>query len=57
MREAWINLLGSNAIFMRDHTALADIVIGVLKIAEGMSPEQAISESKKPQELAYAIGF
>lgn len=57
VRKAWINLMGPNAIFMRDHRALSDIVIGVLKIAEGMDVEQAISESRKPLELKYALGL
>lgn len=55
VRERWINLMGPNVIFMRNHRALADIVIGVLKIAEGMDIDRAIYESRKPEELKYAL--
>jgi hypothetical protein len=57
VREAWIDLMGANVIFMRDHRALTDIVLGVLKIAEGMDVDQAIAESRKPPELKYALGL
>lgn len=55
VREAWVDLMGPNVIFMRDHTALTDIVVGVLKISEGMSIEQAIKECNRPLELKYAL--
>lgn len=57
VREAWVNLMGANVLFMRDHRSLTDIVLGVLKIAEGMDVEQAIAESRKPLELKYALGL
>lgn len=57
VREAWVKLMGGNVLFMRDHRALTDIVIGVLKIAEGMDVKQAVAESRKPLELKYALGL
>lgn len=57
VREAWSNMLGRNVLFLRDHKALSDVIIGVLKIAEGVDVHQAIRESKKPRELEYALGL
>lgn len=57
VRKAWIDLLGPNVIFMRDHTYLDDIVIAVLKVAEGIDLSKAVNEAKNPKEIKYAFGI
>ena len=55
VRQAWKDLMGRNVVFVRNHKHIDDIIIAVLKIAEGADPEKAIKESKVPEEVRYAL--
>jgi hypothetical protein len=57
VREAWKDLLGPNVVFMRNHKFLDEIVIAVLKIADGADVTQTINESRHPEEIRYALGL
>ena len=35
VRSAWTNLLGQRAIWLRDHTALAEVIVSTLQVHEG----------------------
>lgn len=37
VRESWTNLLGQRAIWLMDHTKLAETIIGAIEMAEGAS--------------------
>lgn len=55
VRAAWTDLLGPNAIFMRDHTYLPAIVTATLKIANGADINEVIAASQVADELRYAF--
>jgi hypothetical protein len=55
VRGQWTELLGNNAIFMKDHKDLVDIVIATLRIAEGADINEVIAESKNKDALTYAF--
>jgi hypothetical protein len=55
VRAQWSELLGANAIFMRNHRHLSAIVTATLKIANGADINEVIAESDIPKELEYAF--
>lgn len=55
VRGAWTELLGPNAIFMKNHEDLATIVTATLQIAEGADIHEVIASSNKPEALKYAF--
>jgi hypothetical protein len=55
VRSQWTELLGNNAIFMRDHKDLVNIVIATLRIAEGADIDTVIAESQNKAALTYAF--
>lgn len=57
VRSKWKELLGPNAILMRDHTKLPDIVTAILKVANGSSIEDVIASSNCAEDLRYAFKF
>ena len=55
MRASWTDLIGNNAIFLRDTRYLTDVVIATMAIAGGADIETVIAESKVAAELQYAF--
>lgn len=54
-RQSWIDLLGPNAIFLRDTSVLTEVVLATMAIANGADIEAVIAESKVPDALRYAF--
>jgi sarcosine oxidase delta subunit len=55
VRESWTNMLGNNAIFLRDTSCLTDVVLATMAIAGGADMQEVIKASKCPAELRYAF--
>lgn len=55
VRGAWTELLGPNAIFMRNHHHLTAIVTATLQIANGGDINEIIANSQAGDELRYAF--
>jgi hypothetical protein len=55
VRGQWTELLGNNAIFMKNHKDLVDIVVATLRIAEGADINEVIAESQNKAALNYAF--
>lgn len=55
MRETWTDMLGNNAIFLRDTKYLTDVVIAIMAIANGADINSVIAESNCSAELQYAF--
>jgi hypothetical protein len=54
-RQSWVELLGPNAIFLKDTSALTEVVLATMAIANGAGIEAVIAESKVPDVLRYAF--
>lgn len=54
-RQTWIDLLGNNAVFLKDTAYLTEVVLATMAIANGASIEVVIAESKVPDVLRYAF--
>lgn len=57
VRESWVDMLGQNAIFLRNTKCLTDVVIATMAIANGADVHDVIRESTIPEELAYAFNL
>lgn len=55
VRERWTQLLGPNAIFLRDHRFLTAVVTATLQIANGADLETVVKNSQAREELEYAF--
>jgi hypothetical protein len=55
VRESWTEMLGPNAIFLRNRKYLTEIVIATMAIANGADFETVLTESTCPNELRYAF--
>jgi hypothetical protein len=55
VRESWTQLLGNNAIFLRNPKYLTEVVLAVMKICESGDVAGVIRESSCPDELRYAF--
>lgn len=55
VRESWVEMLGNNAIFLRDVSALTEVVLATMAIANGADMHAVIAESKVPDALRYAF--
>jgi hypothetical protein len=55
VRQAWTALLGPNALFLRDHTKLSEIITATLRINSGENINTVINESQISAELKYAF--
>lgn len=55
VRAEWTELLGPNAIFMRDHRTLSAIVNATLQIANGADIFEVIQSSNYAEDLRYAF--
>jgi hypothetical protein len=57
VREQWTNLLGPNAIFVRNYEYLPQIIIATLQIADGADINAVLdhTESSIREELVYAF--
>lgn len=53
--DQWTDLLGPNAIFLKDHRDLALVVTATLKIAQGADIHDVIASSNKPEALRHAF--
>lgn len=54
-RQSWVNMLGANAIFLKDTSVLTEVVLATMAIANGADIEAVIAESKVPEALRYAF--
>ncbi|WP_407307319.1 hypothetical protein, partial [Acinetobacter sp.] len=54
-RESWIDMLGANAIFVKDTSVLTEVVLATIAIAQGDDIYEVISKSKVPDALRYAF--
>lgn len=54
-RKSWIDMLGNNAIFLKDTSVLTEVVLATMAIADGANMETVIAESKVPDALRYAF--
>ena len=54
-RQSWIDMLGNNAIFLKDTSVLTEVVLATMAIANGANMEAVIAESKVPDALRYAF--
>jgi hypothetical protein len=55
LRAGWVELLGNNAIFLRDTQYLTEVVLATMAIANGANMNEVIQDSKCPDELRYAF--
>lgn len=53
--ESWTQMLGNNAIFLRNTKYLTEVVLATMAIANGADIDQVIAESVCPDELRYAF--
>lgn len=53
----WKELLGPNAILMRDHSKLPEIITAILKIANGANIHEVIDASNCSADLTHAFTF
>jgi len=54
-RKSWVEMLGNNVIFLKDTSALTDVVLATMAISNGADMEAVIAESKNPEALRYAF--
>ena len=54
-RQSWIDMLGNNALFLKDTSCLTEVVLATMAIAEGANIADVIAESKVPEALRYAF--
>lgn len=54
-RDSWIEMLGNNAIFLKDTSKLTEVVLATMAISNGADIEAVIAESKCPDVLRYAF--
>lgn len=54
-RDSWTDMLGPNAIFLKDKSYLTEVVLAVMAIANGADVQAVINESKCPDVLRYAL--
>lgn len=54
-RQSWIDMMGANAIFVRDVKYLTPVVLAVMAIANGASIHDVIEQSDCAAELRYAF--
>ena len=55
VNDSWTRMLGNNAIFLKDHKYLSEVVIATMAIANGANIQDVIAESNKPDVLRYAF--
>ena len=55
MTDSWTRMLGNNAIFLKDHRHLSDVVIATMAIANGADIHDVIATSANPEVLQYAF--
>lgn len=48
--RSWYELMGNRAIILHDHTELSEIVLAVIKVLNGVDPEDAINEFQGNKE-------
>lgn len=53
--QSWTDLLGNNALFLRDPAHLTEVVLATMRIADGADMNSVIAESSVPSELKYAF--
>lgn len=53
--QSWINMLGNNAIFLRDTKFLSQVVLATMAIANGAGMNDIIEQSDCAEELKYAF--
>lgn len=54
-RQSWIEMLGNNAIFLKDTQYLTDVVTATMAIANGADIHNVIAESQCSEALRYAF--
>jgi len=54
-RQSWIDMLGPNAIFVKDTSVLTEVVLATMAIAQGADMHAVIAESKVKDALRYAF--
>ena len=55
VRQSWTEMLGNNAIFLRDRKYLTEVVIATMAIANGAFIDDVIAGSTCPDELRFAF--
>lgn len=55
VNSAWVKLLGPNVIRMKNHKNLAEIIVAILRIANGSDMNTIISESQIKSDLEHAF--
>jgi hypothetical protein len=55
LRKSWTDLLGNNAIFLREVEFLTPVVLATMAIANGANIQDVIAESECPAELRHAF--
>ncbi len=55
VRQSWTEMLGNNAIFLRDTKYLTEVTLATMAIANGADINEVIKASKCPAELTYAF--
>lgn len=55
VRDSWTDLLGPNAIFLKDKSYLTEVVLATMAIANGADVQAVINESKCADVLRYAF--
>jgi hypothetical protein len=55
VRQSWTEMLGNNAIFLRDTRYLTEVTLATMAIANGANINEVIAASKCPAELKYAF--
>jgi hypothetical protein len=55
VHKSWTDMLGNNALFLRDSEYLTDVIMATLSIASGNDIQTVIDNSTCPSELIYAF--
>lgn len=55
VRRSWTQMLGNNAIFLRDTKNLTDVVLATMRVANGADLHEVIDASPISNELRYAF--
>lgn len=55
VRDSWTDLLGPNAIFLKDKSYLTEVVLATMAIANGAEVQAVLNESKCADVLRYAF--
>lgn len=54
-RQSWIDMIGPNAIFVKDTSVLTEVVLATMAISQGADMTAVIAESKVKDALRYAF--